>query len=385
MHTHSHVLGKKVGIIGGGQLGKMLVQSASKWNLPCKILAPARDAGHAHGSEVIMGDILDFETVFNFGKDCDVVTVEIEHVNTEALYALEKLGITVHPNPQSLELINDKGEQKSFFKQYSYPTASFTLCNGKEEVLERIKAGSIRLPFIQKSRKGGYDGKGVQAIYSESDFGKLMDTPCVIEDIVPIEKEISVIAARNAQGDVVCYDPVEMSFVKNEHLLDMLSYPADISEKLKKSMQIVACGIIEKLSLCGLLAVEFFVDTAGQILVNELAPRPHNSGHQTIESSETSQYEQHLRGILNLPLGGTKTIIPSVMLNLLGEDGYEGDVYYEHLDDCLKLAGVHLHIYGKNKTKPRRKMGHITVTNKHLNEAKKLATWIKQRVKVKSL
>ncbi len=377
---------KKLGILGGGQLGKMLLQCARTWDVYTKVLDPDEEApGRLACNEFHVGSLQDYDTVYNFGKDCDVLTIEIEHVNVDALHALKEAGVTVHPDPKALEIINDKGLQKMFFKANDLPTSDFILYENKQDVLNAIKRGEINFPFVQKSRKDGYDGRGVQIINTLDDCEKLLDTACLVEDKVDLKIEIAIIASRNDHGQIVCYDAVAMDFVEGANMLDMLLYPVDIEPEIISKAKQIASELIEKLNICGLLAVEFFIDKSDNLFINEVAPRPHNSGHQTIESSETSQYEQHLRGVLNLPLGSTQVKIPSVMVNLLGAEGYTGNVYYENIETCMAHEGVHIHIYGKKQTKPFRKMGHVTVTNNLLNEAKKIAQWVKQTLKVKSL
>lgn len=377
---------KTLGILGGGQLAKMLLQCANTWNIYTKVLAS--DEKHPLSlacNEFQLGDLQDYDTVYNFGKSCDVLTIEIEHVNVEALHQLKKDGVIVHPDPKALEIIKDKGLQKLFFKANELPTSDFALYENKSEVLLAIEQGKIKFPFVQKSRKDGYDGKGVLIVNSMNDTEDMLSTPCLVEDKVDVKIEVAVIAARNEQGQIVCYDAVAMDFVEGANMLDLLSYPVDIDNVIIEKAKQIAWTLIEKLNICGLLVVEFFIDKNYNILINEIAPRPHNSGHQTIESSETSQYEQHLRGILNFPLGSTKVKIPSVMINLLGSEGYTGDAYYENIEECMAHEGVHVHIYGKKQTKPFRKMGHVTVTNSSLKKAKKIAQWVKQTLKVKSL
>lgn len=377
---------KTLGILGGGQLAKMLLQFANTWNLYTKVLASDKKPTSSLAcNEFQLGDLQDYDSVYNFGKSCDVLTIEIEHVNVEALHKLKKDGVIVHPDPKALEIIKDKGLQKLFFKANDLPTSDFALYENKSEVLLAIEQGKIKFPFVQKSRKDGYDGKGVLMVNSMNDTEYMLSTPCLVEDKVDVKIEIAVIAARNEQGQIVCYDAVEMDFVEGENMLDLLTYPVHLDNGIIEKAKRITVTLIEKLNICGLLVVEFFIDSNYNILINEIAPRPHNSGHQTIESSETSQYEQHLRGILNFPLGSTKVKIPSVMINLLGSEGYTGDAYYENIEECMAHEGVHVHIYGKKQTKPFRKMGHVTVTNSSLTEAKKIAQWVKQTLKVKSL
>ena len=377
---------KKLGILGGGQLGKMLLQTTRTWDIYTKVLDPDIEApARLSCNEFQVGSLMDYDTVFNFGKDCDVVTIEIEHVNVHALQALKKQGVTVHPDPNALEIINDKGLQKMFFKANDLPTSDFMFFENKDDVIKSLNQGVISLPFVQKSRKDGYDGRGVQIVNIAADTERLLNGSCLVEDKVDLKMEIAIIASRNIQGEVACYDAVAMDFVEGANMLDLLLYPVAIDATLVSKAKDIASELIQKLNICGLLAVEFFIDKKDTIYINEIAPRPHNSGHQTIESSETSQYEQHLRGILDLPLGSTNVTIPSVMVNLLGAEGYSGNVYYEHIEKCMATEGVHVHIYGKKQTRPFRKMGHVTVTNKSLDEAKKIAQWVKQTLIVKSL
>ncbi|MEI7525827.1 MAG: 5-(carboxyamino)imidazole ribonucleotide synthase [Mariniphaga sp.] len=376
---------KVLGIIGGGQLGKMLLQSANTWNIFTRVLASDKESSPLlYCNEIEFGDLQEFEAVYNFGKGCDIITIEIEHVNIDALLRLKKEGVIVHPDPDALQIIKDKGLQKQFLKNNGFPTSDFRLFENKNEILKALKDEVLQFPFVQKSRKDGYDGRGVKVIQSISDLNCLMNIASLVESKVSIKNEISIIASRNSQGEIACYDAVQMNFVKGANMLDILSYPANIGNPLANKAKALASSLIEKMSICGLLVVEFFVDKNNNLLINEVAPRPHNSGHQTIESSDTSQFEQHMRGVLNLPLGSTAIKIPSVMINLLGEEGHSGNVCYENIEKCLAIEGVHIHIYGKNQTKPFRKMGHVTVTNSSLKEAKKTAKWIKKTLKVTS-
>lgn len=376
---------KRLGILGGGQLGKMLLQSTQQWDIYTKVLDPDPDAPCRHGSnEFVNGSLQDFDTVYNFGKDCDVVTIEIENVNTEALKKLDADGVIVHPKPNSLSIIQDKGLQKMFYISHNLPTADFNLYETKIEVIEAIKNKIIDYPFVQKIRKAGYDGRGVCIVHHEHELNELLDGPCIIEPKIELLGEISIIGARNANGEIKVYDPVAMDFHEGANMLDLLVYPASIDGDLIRQAKEITEILLSELEISGLLVVEFLIDKHNRILINEVAPRAHNSGHQTIESSITSQYEQHLRGILNLPLGSSELIIPSVMVNLLGQPGYSGKVYYEGIEECLGKKGIHLHIYGKQFTKPFRKMGHATITNESLDEAKKIAAWVKQTLQVKS-
>lgn len=375
----------KLGIIAGGQLGKMLIQEASKWDIVTYVLdndehCPAGSIA----SHFIKGSNLDFDSVYQFGKMVDILTFEIENVNIDALKKLKSEGIRIAPDPDILALIQDKGLQKDFYKRNGIPTSNFTLVNSTEDIIEGIEKGEIKIPFVQKLRKGGYDGRGVAVINTKNDLPKLLNGASVVEEKVNIAKEISVIVARNGKGEVKSYPVVEMLFDPNANLVDKLICPSSISVEQSEKAVGLASEIIELLNMEGLLAVEFFVDKNGEVIVNEMAPRTHNSGHHTIESVITSQFEQHLRAILNLPLGSTKLKLPSVMINILGTEGYEGPVMYEGLTESMAIDGVKIHLYGKKITKPYRKMGHITVLSSSLECALQKAEKVKQLIKVKS-
>ena len=374
----------KVGILGAGQLGKMLCQAASPWDLPiyCLDASETFPAGpHCQGFTV--GNFKKEEDVLAFGKQMDIITIEIEHVNTEALKQLQKEGKTVHPNPAALEIIKDKGLQKQFYADRKIPTSPFQLYDAKEDLLEAIVSGSQAFPFVQKARTAGYDGKGVAVIRSMEEVEKkLLAGPCMVEDLVDIDQELAVVVARNEKGEVKAFDPVAMEFHPTANLVEFLSCPAAISAEEASEVTTLAIQIIKAFDICGLLAVEFFLNKAGNILVNEVAPRPHNSGHHTIDSAITSQYEQHLRGILNFPLGSTQMTSPSIMVNLLGQEGHTGPVYYEGLTECLAIEGVKVHIYGKAITKPFRKMGHVTVVADTLEAARKKAKEVQKKLRV---
>jgi 5-(carboxyamino)imidazole ribonucleotide synthase len=375
----------KLGIIAGGQLGKMLIQEASKWDIITYVLDQDENCPSRFiSSHFVQGDRLDFDTVYNFGKELDLITYEIESINVEALFRLKSEGIKVLPDPSILELVQDKGLQKEFYHKHGIPTSPFEIYEGREPVIRALREGKLNYPFVQKLRKGGYDGRGVAIISSEKDDQKLLDGPSLIEEKVDIEKEISVIAARNSAGDIKCFPAVEMVFDKSANLVDRLVCPSGISEDLSEQAKQVATKLMKDMDITGLLAVEFFIDTKGKLLVNEVAPRPHNSGHHTIESVITSQYEQHLRAILNLPLGSTYLKMPAVMVNLLGEKGYKGPVKYEGLGESMAIEGVKIHIYGKKVTWPMRKMGHITVMSERLDKAIENAEKVKDTIKVKS-
>ena len=375
----------KLGIISGGQLGKMLIQEASKWGISCHIMdADEQCSSREIATKYVKGSNLDYESVYQFGKTVDTLTFELENLNIKALKDLKSQGHKVAPSPEILELIQDKGLQKQFYNQHEIPTSSFELYESKTAILTAIEAGEINYPFVQKLRKGGYDGRGVAVISQANDTYKLLEGASVIEQKVSIEKELSVIVARNQNGEIKCYPVVEMLFDPEANLVDKLICPSVISNEQSDRAIQYASQIIELLDMQGLLAVEFFLNKQGEIIVNEMAPRPHNSGHHTIESVITSQFEQHLRAVLNLPLGSTEIKLPSVMINILGEQGHEGAVYYEGLVESLAIEGVKVHIYGKKITKPYRKMGHATIMATTLEEALEKAEKVKQLIKVKS-
>lgn len=369
-----------IGILGGGQLGRMLIQKGLDFGLNFRVLDPDPDAPCSVFNGFTAGSITDYESVLSFGKNCDVITIEIENVNVQALSELQQLGKKVYPQPDAIALIQDKRTQKIFYRQHNIPTAEFVLTANREEVLRHRSF----LPAVHKLGKEGYDGRGVQVLRSPDDLTKAFDNPGVLEKLIPFEKEIAVIAARNASGEILTYPAVEMVFHPEKNLVEYLFSPARISDQVQQKADHIARTVIEKLNLTGLLAVEMFVAPEGEVLVNEMAPRPHNSGHHTIESHVTSQYEQHLRAILNWPLGNTSLISPSAMINLLGEDGYSGKASYEGLEQVLEIEGVHVHLYGKQHTKPFRKMGHVTIVDEDVVRLRQKAEFVKQTLKVKA-
>lgn len=369
-----------IGILGGGQLGRMLIQKGLDFGLNFRVLDPDPDAPCSVFNGFTAGSITDYESVLSFGKNCDVITIEIENVNVQALSELQQLGKKVYPQPDAIALIQDKRTQKIFYRQHNIPTAEFVLTANREEVLQHRSF----LPAVHKLGKEGYDGRGVQVLRSPDDLTKAFDNPGVLEKLIPFEKEIAVIAARNASGEILTYPAVEMVFHPEKNLVEYLFSPARISDEVQQKADHIARTVIEKLKLTGLLAVEMFVAPEGEVLVNEMAPRPHNSGHHTIESHVTSQYEQHLRAILNWPLGNTSLISPSAMINLLGEDGYSGKASYEGLEQVLEIEGVHVHLYGKQHTKPFRKMGHVTIVDEDVVRLRQKAEFVKQTLKVKA-
>lgn len=374
---------RKIGILGGGQLGKMICQAGSKLSLDMACLDPAEHPPAALVCpKIVRGDFKNYEDVISFGSEMDIVTIEIENVNTDALEALEAQGKSVYPQSKVIKLIKDKGLQKMFYKDMNIPSSEFRLYDDKAQIESDIENGSLSLPFVQKMRTGGYDGKGVQLIDQVSDLESLFDQPSVVEQKVDIKKELSVIVARSSKGEIKTYPLVEMEFNHDANLVEFLFSPADVDAQVREHAIEIACKVAESLEIIGLLAVELFYNKEGEILVNEVAPRTHNSGHHTIEACSTSQFEQQLRAISGFPLGDTELRYPAVMLNLLGETGYRGKAKYEGLDQLLSISRVHPHIYGKEETKPFRKMGHITVTGEELSEVIQKARNIKDIIKV---
>jgi 5-(carboxyamino)imidazole ribonucleotide synthase len=376
MHPHP-----TLGVLGGGQLGRMLIQSAINYNQDIHILdpdpnAPCKDIAQ----QFTVGSLKDFAAVYAFGHHCDVITVEIEAVNTEALQKLADEGKKVYPQPHLLALIQDKRKQKQFYLEHGVPTAEFILTENKAEVI----ANASFLPAVNKLGKEGYDGRGVQVLRTAADLDQAFDAPGLLEKLIDFDKEIAVTVARNERGEVVAYPAVECAFHPTANLVEFLFAPAGISPEIEQKAQAIAKDLILKLDLVGILAVELFVTRTGEVLVNEIAPRPHNSGHHTIEANFTSQFEQHLRAVMNLPLGNTALRCPAAMINLLGEPGYEGAVEVEGLAEAMAEKGVYIHLYGKKHTKPFRKMGHVTLLGEDIEEVKDKAQRIKDLIKIKS-
>ncbi len=365
-----------IGVLGGGQLGRMLLQKAADYNLSIHVLDPDESAPCRYMCKTFEhGDFGDYQAVMAFGNDCDIITIEIEHVNIEALYELEKLGKKVYPQPQILEMVQDKGLQKEFYQKNNLPTAPFYLVEKPEQIKHEF-------PFVQKLRKGGYDGKGVLVVNDAADMSRIFEAPSVIEDKVAIAAEIAVITARNNSGEIKSYPVVEMQFNTEANLVELLFSPAKTSASLQQKAISIAENLISKLNMVGLLAVEMFVTKEGHVLINEIAPRPHNSGHHTIEANHTSQFEQLLRAILNLPLGNTATVLPAAMVNLLGDKDSNGKAIYSGVQEVLNIGDVHIHLYGKKITKPYRKMGHVTVTAATVDEAILKAQKVRSQLKV---
>jgi 5-(carboxyamino)imidazole ribonucleotide synthase len=369
----------RLGILGGGQLGRMLIQEAANYDIRISVLDPGKDAPcNAIAHEFFCGDYNDFQSVLDFGQHVDVITIEIEHVNTEALFQLESQGIKVFPKPAFIKMVQDKGLQKNFYRDHQIPTSPYQLIEDKSELAMQ----SLKFPFVLKSRTGGYDGKGVLVIRNEKDLEGAFSGPCVVEEMVNIQKEIAVIVARNEAGEVSLFPLVEMEFNPEANLVEFLFSPAEVTQEIETAAFHIAKKIVVESDFIGLLAVELFIDEKGQVIVNEMAPRPHNSGHHTIEACVTSQYGQLLRAITNMPLGNTDLIRPGVMINLLGEKNYSGQAIYEGMMDALRIPGVYFHLYGKAETRPYRKMGHITVTDENLEAAKTTAKQLLKSVRV---
>lgn len=349
---------KTVGVLGGGQLGRMLIQAATDWNLDMHIMdpnpeAPCKDTA----STFVVGDITDYEAVYAFGQGKDVLTIEIENVNVDALEALEREGVTVYPQPRVIRTIQDKRLQKQFYEVHQIPSAAYILTDDADAV----RAHADFLPAFNKLGTGGYDGRGVVNLRSAADLDKAFSAPSLLEKAVDIEKEIAVIVARNPSGEVVAFPPVELVFDPVLNLVDYLLSPAQIPAEVAEEAVAIAKKVIRDFDMIGLLAVELFYAKSGEVLVNEVAPRPHNSGHHSIEANVTSQFQQHLRAILDLPLGDTAVRTPGAMVNILGAEGHTGPAHYEGLPQLLATSGVYVHLYGKAVTKPGRKMGHFTL------------------------
>ncbi len=370
-----------LGILGGGQLGRMLIQSAIDFNIEVKVLDNAADAPCATlAGDFKVGDLKDFETVYQFGQLCDIITIEIEKVNTEAIKKLRNEGKKVYPQPEIIELIQDKRLQKQFYVENNFPTAEFIVVDN----LKDVENNKSFLPAVNKLAKDGYDGRGVQILKNEKDLHKAFDAPGILEKLVPIHKEIAVIVARNPSGETRAFPAVEMVFHPEANLVEYLFSPAEIVKEIAEKAEKMALNLITKLEMVGLLAVEMFITESGDILINEVAPRPHNSGHQSIEGNITSQFEQHLRSIFDLPLGDTSVVQLAAMVNLLGAEGFSGIPAYKGLDTILKMSGVHLHLYGKKKTAPFRKMGHITIADFDKTSLLEKVNFVKNNFKIES-
>ena len=374
-----------IGILGGGQLGKMVLDVANKWGLQVYILDSNKNCPSSKlCSKFFQGDLMDFDTVVNFGKMVDILTIEIENVNVEALKFLESNSLEVLPQSKVIEIIQDKSKQKEFYNNNQIPTSSYKIFAGKNELKESVSKGEISLPFIWKASRMGYDGYGVNKISNNKDLEKIDDCHCIVEELISIKKELSVMVASRKSGELINYPVVEMEFNSDSNQVEYILSPAKINNDLKSDAEELAIQVAEKLQITGILAVEMFLTSENEILVNEVAPRPHNSYHFSIEGSYTSQFEQLLRSILDMPLGSTKIIEAAVMVNLVGEKGSNGPVIYKNFDQIIGLEGVNPHIYGKFETRFNRKMGHVTVINENIDKAKELAKEIKETIIITS-
>jgi 5-(carboxyamino)imidazole ribonucleotide synthase len=373
----------KLGILGGGQLGKMLLFDTRKFDIQTYVLDPSDEAPCKIACDrFFKGDLMNFETVYNFGKLVDVLTFEIELVNLEALVKLEEEGLKVYPSPKTLKLIQNKGIQKDFYIKHGIPTANYMRFADLKSVVIAILEAKIKLPFVWKCTEFGYDGNGVKVIREISDLDNLANVECIAEAMIPFKNELAVIVCRNPSGEIKTYPVVEMEFHPEANQVEYVICPARIEDAVAKKAIAIALNVSEKFNHVGLLAVEMFQTEDDEILVNEVAPRPHNSGHYSIEASYTSQFENHLRAILNLPLGNTASKVAGIMVNLAGAEGFSGDVVYENIEKILSWEGVTPHIYGKKETRPFRKMGHVTIVNKNIDEARKIAEKVKNTIRV---
>ena len=375
-----------IGIIGGGQLGKMILSESNRMSLNISVLdsnenSPCRNLTN----NFFVGDLNNYNDVLEFGKKCDIITFEIEHINVDALTELQKIGKKVYPKPETLSIIQDKSKQKKFYTENNLPTSEFKFYSNINELNNHVNDGKIDFPCVWKKTKFGYDGFGVKILKSKSDIQDLPDCEMIIEDYVPFKKELAVIVARNLNGDIKTYETVEMEFNSDSNQVEFVISPSRISNELKERAKEIAIETTKKIDNIGLLAVEMFLTENDEILINEVAPRPHNSGHFTIEACPTSQFEQHLRSILNLPLGNTTHNNFAIMLNLVGDNGFDGNVFYENLESAYNEINTHVHIYGKEKTRPNRKMGHITIICDKFEDAYSKAVYLKGKIKVKTL
>lgn len=373
----------RLGILGGGQLGKMLQYDTRKFDIATFVLDPSKEAPAQYGAhQFFQGDLMDYETVYQFGKKVNTLTIEIEGVNLDALDQLQKEGVNVYPNATTLRLIQNKGKQKDFYTQHNIPTAPYQRFATKQELIDAADQQKVTLPFVWKSAQFGYDGNGVKVVRTIADLEKLPEVECIAEQMIPFKNELAVIVARSVSGEIKTFPVVEMEFHPEANQVEYVICPARIDEQVAEKARAIALNVSEKFNHVGLLAVEMFQTEDDDILVNEVAPRPHNSGHYSIEASYTSQFEQHIRAILDLPLGDTDSKVAGIMVNLVGAEGYTGPVYYEGMNEILSIPGVTPHIYGKSETRPFRKMGHVTIVNRDMVKAREIAQKVKETIKV---
>jgi 5-(carboxyamino)imidazole ribonucleotide synthase len=369
----------RVGILGGGQLGRMLLQAAANYPVETFVMENDEHCPAAHlCHHFTKADIRNFDDVYNFGKGLDALTIEIESVNEDALEKLEQDGVKIYPTPSALRTIKNKILQKEFYKSNQIPSASFIVTQNREE----IRVNPEFLPAVHKIATGGYDGKGVQVIKTVADIDKAFDAPSVLEKMVNIQKEIAMIIAVSNTGETVLYPPVDMVFDPMLNLLDYQISPADLPERILWKVEAIAIAVVKNLKSAGIFAVELFVDTAGEVYVNETAPRVHNSGHHTIEANYSSQFDMLWRVMLNYPLGNPDHILPAAIVNLVGAEGYSGPAKYEGLTEVMQMDNVFVHIYGKEQTRPGRKMGHITIISKEKQDLIYKANRIKNELKI---
>ncbi|WP_374539730.1 5-(carboxyamino)imidazole ribonucleotide synthase [Flavobacterium sp.] len=373
----------KLGILGGGQLGKMLLNDTRKFDIQTLVLDPSEEAPSKVGcSAFYKGDLNDYNTVYQFGKMCNLLTIEIEHVNLDALEQLETEGVLIYPSPKTLRLIKNKGRQKDFYLENDIPTSKYQRFIDVKDVQKALDKDELNFPFVWKSTEGGYDGNGVKIIRSSMDLLHLPEVECIAEVLVPFKNELAVIVARNVKGEIKTYPVVEMEFHPEANQVEYVICPARIDEKVAEKARAVALNVSKAFNHVGLLAVEMFQTEDDEIIVNEVAPRPHNSGHYSIEASYTSQFENHIRAILNLPLGNTDSKVAGIMVNLVGEEGHTGQVVYENIEKIMAIDGVTPHIYGKRETRPFRKMGHVTIVNENMTQARRIAEEVKNTIRV---
>ncbi|CAM3583140.1 phosphoribosylaminoimidazole carboxylase, ATPase subunit [Flavobacterium saliperosum S13] len=376
----------KLGILGGGQLGKMILAETRKFDIQTYVLDPSSEAPCQFGAtKFFQGSLMDYETVYQFGKMVDVLTIEIENVNLDALDTLEAEGLKVYPSPKTLRMIQNKGRQKDFYVEKNIPTSAHQRFVGINDLKQTLEKNELEFPFVWKCAQFGYDGNGVKIVRSALDLIDLPEVECIAEQMVPFKNELAVIVSRNVSGDIKTYPVVEMEFHPEANQVEYVICPARINKNVADKAQKVALQVSEAFNHVGLLAVEMFQTENDEILVNEVAPRPHNSGHYSIEASYTSQFEQHIRAILDLPLGNTDSKVAGIMVNLVGAEGFSGPVVYENIEKIMAIDGVTPHIYGKRETRPFRKMGHVTIVNENMTEARKIAEEVKNSIRVISV
>lgn len=376
----------KLGILGGGQLGKMLLAETRKFDIQTYVLDASKEAPCQFGAtKFFLGSLMDYDTVYQFGKMVDVLTIEIENVNLDALDVLEEEGLKIYPSPKTLRLIQNKGRQKDFYVENNIPTSAHQRFVDLNELKKALEKDELEFPFVWKCAQFGYDGNGVKIVRSTMDLIDLPEVECIAEQMVPFKNELAVIVSRSVSGAVKTYPVVEMEFHPEANQVEYVICPARIDEKVADKAQKIALKVSEAFHHIGLLAVEMFQTEDDEILVNEVAPRPHNSGHYSIEASYTSQFEQHIRAILDLPLGNTDSKVAGIMVNLVGAEGFSGPVVYENIEKIMAINGVTPHIYGKRETRPFRKMGHVTIVNENMTEARKIAEEVKNSIRVISV